>query len=151
MLRLLTIGVMALVVAACSAAEPAAESSTTIEQSASNSPPTSLTTPATSTTVASSTTSNPEATTTTAQQIDVEISDGEIVGPDRFEVSRDDTFDAWVLSDVAAELHVHGYDHFFDLVPGVPLNVTFVADVPGIFEVELEASHTHVFDVEVDG
>jgi hypothetical protein len=117
--------------------------------------------PATATTQTGSTTTTtlvtttslgaPDSTTTTLATIDVEFRDGAVTGADRFQVDRDDVFDIWVLSDVADELHVHGYDIFFDLEPGAPLNVTFVVEVPGIFEVELESGHTLLFEIEVSG
>ena len=43
-----------------------------------------------------------------------------------------------VTSDVADELHLHGYDQKADLQAGVPGELRFRADIPGIFELELE-------------
>jgi hypothetical protein len=37
-------------------------------------------------------------------------------------------------------VHVHGYDLTVDTVPGQPVTVEFTADIPGVFEVELEES-----------
>jgi hypothetical protein len=62
-----------------------------------------------------------------------------------------DQVSVWVLSDVDAEIHVHGYDLFFDATAGVPIEVSLLADLPGIFEVEVEGSHTLLFDLEVTG
>lgn len=114
---------------------------------------TTVASPDTTTTAAAAvtTTTTVAATTSTTLQVDVEVSGGEVNGPDRFEVTRGDDFGIWVLSDTADELHVHGYDLFFHLTPGVPVNVAFSADVPGIFEVELETDHQFLFDIEVTG
>jgi hypothetical protein len=45
-----------------------------------------------------------------------------------------------VTADVAEEVHVHGYDLMKDTVPGQPVTIQFTADIPGVFEVELEES-----------
>jgi hypothetical protein len=44
---------------------------------------------------------------------------------------------------------MHGYDIFFDLVAGSVTTVTFDATIPGIFEAELEGSHTLAFELEI--
>ena len=54
-----------------------------------------------------------------------------------------------VTSDVADEVHVHGYDKKFDVAPGRTGEVTFVADIPGVFEVEFERSRRLLFTLEV--
>jgi hypothetical protein len=55
----------------------------------------------------------------------------------------------WVLADTSDEIHVHGYDVYFETQPGTPIEVGLIADVPGIFEVELESSHLPLFELEV--
>lgn len=52
-------------------------------------------------------------------------------------------------ADVAEEVHVHGYDLFLDLEPGATGSLSFVADIPGIFEVEFERSVTFAFELAV--
>jgi len=44
--------------------------------------------------------------------------------------------------EVAEEAHVHGYDLTVDVVPGAEETLEFIADIPGIFEAELEADIT---------
>jgi hypothetical protein len=83
--------------------------------------------------------------------VDVTIEGGVVTGPGRISAAVGDLVSVWVLSDVDAEIHVHGYDLFFDATAGVPVEVSLVADVPGIFEVEVEGSHTLLFDLEVTG
>lgn len=43
-------------------------------------------------------------------------------------------------SDVAEQLHVHGYEKELDLAPGKPKAVTFKADTKGTFEIETHES-----------
>jgi hypothetical protein len=54
-----------------------------------------------------------------------------------------------VTSDVADEVHVHGYDKTVAVAPGRTAEVTFVANIPGVFEVEFERSHRQLFTMEV--
>jgi hypothetical protein len=90
-------------------------------------------------------------TTTTTQQIDVIFEGGVVTGPGRVTAAVGDHVSVWALSDVDAEIHVHGYDLFFPAPAGVPVEITLAADVPGIFEVEVEGSHTLLFELEVTG
>jgi hypothetical protein len=46
-------------------------------------------------------------------------------------------------------VHVHGYDLMADVAPGSPARIDFVADVPGVFEVELEDAGTPLFRMAV--
>lgn len=136
---------VAIVVAACGAGERAAVT-------------TPDTLPSTTTTVAAPSTTVPPpaptiaATTTTTQPIDVSFGADFVAGPEQVQVSVGDELSVWVLSaDEDAEIHVHGYDLFFDAAAGVPFEVTFTADVPGIFEVEVEGSHMLLFELVVAG
>ena len=45
-------------------------------------------------------------------------------------------------------VHVHGYDLFIDLADGSG-ELTFLADIPGVFEIELEGSGTLLVQMEV--
>ena len=54
-----------------------------------------------------------------------------------------------VTSDVADEVHVHGYDKHIDVTPGTPARLAFVASIPGRFEVELEERGLQIADLEV--
>lgn len=128
-----------------SAATTGPEPPTTTTSTASE--PGSASSPAT--TATSSTTGS--VTSTIPPMIDVELSDGEVTGPDVFEVALGDRVDLWVVSDIDDEMHVHGYDIFVDLEAGVPFNLSFVADVPGVFAVEVHTGHTRLFDIEVAG
>jgi hypothetical protein len=134
----------ALVVSACGGEDAA----TTTSSSPSSIPSTTTPSSATTTTVAA-TTSTVAQTSTTGREIDVLVEAGQVVGPTTFSFAVGDQVSIRVLSDVDAEIHVHGYDLFFDADAGVPVEISLVADVPGIFEVELEGTHTPLFLLEV--
>lgn len=114
-------------------------------------------TPTNSTTTTSTT--NQETTTaptTTAgsppTQVRITYADGRIRGGvKRFSVNRGERVVLVVRSDVADEVHVHGYDIMRDVAPGEPARVAFRAGLVGGFEVELEQRHLLLaeFDVEL--
>lgn len=54
-----------------------------------------------------------------------------------------------VTSDVTDELHLHGYDEKIDLVAGAPGELRFRADIPGIFELELEQTGKQLTRLQV--
>jgi hypothetical protein len=111
---------------------------------------TTTTTVATTTTAPSPTSTTALATTTTTElKVDVEIRDDEVNGPDRFEYERGEMVSITILSDTAYEVHVHGYELRYDLEIGEPLTVEFIADIPGIFEVETHPDHLPLFEIEV--
>lgn len=56
----------------------------------------------------------------------------------------------FITADAPDEVHVHGYDLTLDLAAGVPGELTFVADVPGIFEVELHESEQLLCELRVE-
>lgn len=43
------------------------------------------------------------------------------------------------MADVSDEVHVHAIDIHKNVTPGKPVTLRFTADIPGQFEVELEA------------
>ena len=96
----------------------------------------------------STTSSSSSAATTTAegsepaaasgQTIEVGYAGGQITGGGRIPVQLGTPVTLQVTSDVADEVHVHGYDLMADVAPDQPATITFDATVPGVFEVELE-------------
>jgi heme/copper-type cytochrome/quinol oxidase subunit 2 len=54
-----------------------------------------------------------------------------------------------VSSDVADEIHVHGYDRKAEIPAGATAAVTFTANTPGVFEVELENSKLQLLQLQV--
>jgi hypothetical protein len=55
-----------------------------------------------------------------------------------------------VESDIAEEVHVHGYDVIKDVEPGKTVSFEFPAEIEGGFEVELEGSHTQIAELTVE-
>ena len=111
-------------------------------------------TPATTRVEASSSTTTPKTTTTTFPAtdgvlIELVIVDGSVEGGVRREpVGIGETVTLRVSGNTSDQVHVHGYDLYIDLHEGRG-RLTFEASIPGIFEVELEGSHTPVLQLEV--
>jgi len=114
---------------------------------------------ATTTESAPGTTETPPATTTepaatTAAPDTVEL-DYVVVGGKpqggiaRDSVDRGQTVAITVTSDIADEVHVHGYDRMADVAPGAPATIRFTADAPGRFEIELEDIGVQIAELEV--
>jgi hypothetical protein len=56
-----------------------------------------------------------------------------------------------VKSDVADEIHLHGYDLSRDVMAGGTARLPFTATLPGRFEVELESRGVQIADLTVNG
>jgi hypothetical protein len=100
-------------------------------------------------------TTAPGPTTTTAADangtvVEVEVEGGVPVGGSQdVQVDVGSTLTIRVTADVEDEVHVHGYDLHADTVVGEPVEITFVADIPGQFEVELEDAGELLLDLTV--
>ena len=99
--------------------------------------------PASPSTSPSSATPTSEASTPTPTAaaadvtVDIVIADGKVTtGVQNVKVKSGQSVLIRGVSDVADSLHVHGYDKSLDLKPGKPAEVTFTADVTGVFEIE---------------
>jgi heme/copper-type cytochrome/quinol oxidase subunit 2 len=55
-----------------------------------------------------------------------------------------------VRSDVPEEIHVHGYDVTQAIAPGETTDVSFPAEITGIFEIELHNSGEQIAQLRVD-
>jgi hypothetical protein len=98
----------------------------------------------------SSTTTAPATTTVHDVVPQVVIEGGEVVGGAiELEAETGTEVVFQVLSDQPGQVHVHGYDLFFDLVPHAVTEVRFTAEAPGIFDIELEGSHTLLVELIV--
>lgn len=64
-------------------------------------------------------------------------------------VEKDERVVLVVTSDVADEVHLHGYDVTRDVAPGKPARLPFKATIPGRFEVELEDRGVQIADITV--
>ena len=81
--------------------------------------------------------------------VEIAVRDGEVSGPERVELARGQQFVLVVQSDVADEVHVHGYDLMEDVAPGRPARFSFRVDDAGRFDVELEQRHQPLTELVV--
>ena len=98
------------------------------------------------------TSAGPSATPQTepAQVIAVAVTAGDVSGATgRVVVELGSEVRIEVTADVVDEVHVHGYDLTVDTVPGRPVIVEFTADIPGVFEIELEESKLPLTQLQV--
>jgi heme/copper-type cytochrome/quinol oxidase subunit 2 len=94
---------------------------------------------------------NPPSTTTaaTGTLIEITVAEGKVEGGGRKQVDKDEPVTLRVTSDVADEVHVHGYDLSLDLEAGEPAELTFTPNAAGVFEVELEERGLQLIELEV--
>jgi len=131
------------------------------ETTATTPPPAATTTAAATTTDAPATTEEPPPAATTEAPPATTTAPGPAVvrivvvggqpegGIRRASVRRGREVIVRVSSDVADHIHLHGYDLIADVAPGAPAELTFVADVPGRFEIELEDRGVPIADLQV--
>lgn len=83
--------------------------------------------------------------------IEISVSGG-VVSPEARQVAvpMGNTVRLLVTSDVADEVHVHGYELTLDLAPGAQAELTFLAEIPGIFEAELHEDGQQLFELRVE-
>ncbi|HZN43487.1 MAG TPA: hypothetical protein VFC08_07140 [Actinomycetota bacterium] len=81
--------------------------------------------------------------------IEVTFRDGAVQGPTSFSATQGDRVRIIVHADVSDEVHLHGYNLMSDVTPEQPARIDFVADVPGVFECELEDAGIPLFELEV--
>ncbi|MGW0063440.1 hypothetical protein ACWDTT_26350 [Streptosporangium sandarakinum] len=73
--------------------------------------------------------------------VEITVTGGRVTPPPgRVEVTRGQAVRLVVTSDVADEIHVHGFDLTRRLEPGRPVTLDVVADRTGLFEVETHES-----------
>ena len=106
--------------------------------------------PGSTTTAPSSGAPAPATTTTAGTVLAVTVRGGSVVdGASRQRATLNQPVTIRVTSDAADEVHVHGYDKRVEVAAGRTAELTFVANIPGVFEVELERSHKLLFTLEV--
>lgn len=81
--------------------------------------------------------------------VEVTVTNGNVKGPKAVEVKTGEEVSIAVTSDEADHVHVHGYDRLIDLEPGKRGVLRFTADIPGVWEVELEDAHELLFELKV--
>ena len=120
--------------------------------------PTTTTAPPT-TTASTTATTAPTATTTTAATtsaaapvaIRVVVKGGKPVGGiQRATVKKGQKVAIVVHSDVADEVHVHGYDLHKDVGAGGTVRIDFPATITGVFEAELESRGLQIVELTVE-
>ena len=80
----------------------------------------------------------------------IEVEGGSPVGGvEKIEADKGDDVRLEVETDAPAEVHVHGYDVFEEAEPGKLAKFDFPAELEGIFEVELETTHTPIAELRV--
>ena len=82
-------------------------------------------------------------------QARVQIGPGGPAGVERIDATHGQRVVLTVESEVRDHVHVHGYDLFADVAPGRAARITFRADVPGRFEIELEDRHQAIAELRV--
>lgn len=75
---------------------------------------------------------------------------GPVGGVARVTVEQGERVRLIVQSDVADHVHVHGFDLFKDVAPGMPARFSLRADTVGRFEVELEDRHLLLAELRVE-
>lgn len=84
------------------------------------------------------------------QRIEVSIAHGKVTGATgRVQVATGTPVTLVVTSDVADEVHLHGYDIEKDLEPGKPTTLQFTATMTGVFEVELHKANLVLLHIQV--
>ena len=108
----------------------------------------------TDTTATTTETTTSETTTTEAGTptiVRVNVVDGQSQGGIvRQTVNKDDQVVLVVTSDVADEIHLHGYDVARDVEAGGTARLPFKATIPGRFEAELESRGVQIADITVE-
>ena len=107
------------------------------------------------TTTTETTTTTTDTTTTTEAEKPTEVKvvvvngspQGGIV---RQTVNKDDQVVLVVTSDVADEIHLHGYDKAKDVAAGGTIRLPFKATIPGRFEAELESRGVQIAEITVE-
>jgi hypothetical protein len=84
------------------------------------------------------------------QTIRIRYAAGKVSGTAaRVKVKRGSTVALVVTSDVADEIHLHGYDKSVDVTKGGTATLQFRATIPGVFEVELEKLKHRLVQLQV--
>ena len=82
--------------------------------------------------------------------IEVSVEGGQVAGDTEVAVSTGTEVSIEVTSDVTDVIHVHGYDLHEDVDEGSTATVSFTADIPGVFEVELEEAGLLLVELTVE-
>ena len=110
-------------------------------------------------TTTAATTTEPEVTTTAATttepaepqavRLSVSVPGDKAPTVKHFTVKQGSQVVFVVKSELADEVHLHGYDLSADVAPGAPATIRFKATAPGRFEAELESRSLPIAEIEV--
>lgn len=139
---------MVLLLTACAGDTVAEESVTTTTSTADSSvtsePDATTTRAAVTPTTVQPTTTIAVASTTTEAEAEptalITVANGNVDGGGLIEVTEGEEVQIQVISDTVDMAHLHGYDIAADVGPDLVGTIEFVADIPGLFELELEES-----------
>jgi FtsP/CotA-like multicopper oxidase with cupredoxin domain len=93
----------------------------------------------------------PEAQPKEPQVTTIRVRGGRVRGGvETLEARRGDTVRFRVIADAEHEVHLHGYDVSKDVTAGEPAEFRLKADQTGIFEIELEETHTQIAELKVE-
>lgn len=82
--------------------------------------------------------------------INVAVRGGQVSGDTgRVEVPLGTPVTLFVTSDVADEIHLHGYDREAPVPAGGVGSISFIATIPGVFEVELHEADLQLLQLQV--
>jgi heme/copper-type cytochrome/quinol oxidase subunit 2 len=71
-------------------------------------------------------------------------------GIEKIKLNKGDTVKLVVKSDVADEIHIHGYDFHKDVKAGGTVRFSFPATIDGNFEIELESRKEQIAELTVE-
>lgn len=92
----------------------------------------------------------PEAGAAAERTLRISYADGQVSGDTgRVPVALGTTVTVLVRSDVADEIHLHGYDRRVAVPAGGSARLRFTADIPGVFELELHDAGVALASLEV--
>lgn len=92
----------------------------------------------------------PQVTADGTQRIEVAFAGGAVTaGRQRYAVPLGSAVELVVASDVADDVHLHGYDRGSSVTAGATTTLRFTVDLPGVFEVELEQRAAPLAELEV--
>lgn len=78
--------------------------------------------------------------TAAAPTVRIQVKGGKVIsGNGTHKVKQGSRVVIEVVTDVADEVHLHGYDKEAATQPGKPARLRFTANIPGVFEVELHS------------
>ena len=146
MIRAALVAATLLIVAACNGGS----GGTTATPAPTTQPPTTTSSPQATTAPAETATTS---TTTTTVVPDFDLIEVDLTAPGddpgRVPVELGHTVRLVITADTTDEVHLHGYDIKASVAPGSPAVLDFVADIPGIFDVELEGTGQEIMQLQV--